>query len=375
MTLSTDKLGRSQRWVIKLGSALLRGDDTGLNTDLIRSLAHACVELRGQGIDVVLVSSGAIANGMARLGWSARPSELPQLQAAAAVGQMGLIRAYQRAFEEFEVETAQVLLTSADLSDRTRYLNARSALRSMLTFGIVPVINENDTVATDEIQFGDNDTLGALVGNLIEADLLVILTDQDGLYDADPRTHPDARLVKEGEAGDPSLEGYAGGSGSLGRGGMRTKVLAAAKAARSGAATAICSGRDPQNLIKIARGENPGTLLSAATGRMAARKQWLAGRMRANGRLTVDAGAERVLLEGGKSLLPVGVVAVEGRFQRGDLVDCVSATSAKVIARGLVNYSSEEALRIAGQSSRSIETLLGYIDEPELIHRDNLALL
>jgi len=375
MTLSTDKLGRSQRWVIKLGSALLRGDDTGLNTDLIRSLAHACVELRGQGIDVVLVSSGAIANGMARLGWSARPSELPQLQAAAAVGQMGLIRAYQRAFEEFEVETAQVLLTSADLSDRTRYLNARSALRSMLTFGIVPVINENDTVATDEIQFGDNDTLGALVGNLIEADLLVILTDQDGLYDADPRTHPDARLVKEGEAGDPSLEGYAGGSGSLGRGGMRTKVLAAAKAARSGAATAICSGRDPQNLIRIARGENPGTLLSAATGRMAARKQWLAGRMRANGRLTVDAGAERVLLEGGKSLLPVGVVAVEGRFQRGDLVDCVSATSAKVIARGLVNYSSEEAARIAGQSSRSIETLLGYIDEPELIHRDNLALL
>ncbi len=375
MTLSTDKPGRSQRWVIKLGSALLRGDDTGLNTDLIRSLAHACVELRGQGIDVVLVSSGAIANGMARLGWSARPSELPQLQAAAAVGQMGLIRAYQRAFEEFEVETAQVLLTSADLSDRTRYLNARSALRSMLTFGIVPVINENDTVATDEIQFGDNDTLGALVGNLIEADLLVILTDQDGLYDADPRTHPDARLVKEGEAGDPSLEAYAGGSGSLGRGGMRTKVLAAAKAARSGAATAICSGRDPQNLIRIARGENPGTLLSAATGRMAARKQWLAGRMRANGRLTVDAGAERVLLEGGKSLLPVGVVAVEGRFQRGDLVDCVSATSAKVIARGLVNYSSEEALRIAGQSSRSIETLLGYIDEPELIHRDNLALL
>ena len=375
MTLSTDKPGRSQRWVIKLGSALLRGDDTGLNTDLIRSLAHACVELRGQGIDVVLVSSGAIAHGMARLGWSARPSELPQLQAAAAVGQMGLIRAYQRAFEEFEVETAQVLLTSADLSDRTRYLNARSALRSMLTFGIVPVINENDTVATDEIQFGDNDTLGALVGNLIEADLLVILTDQDGLYDADPRTHPDARLVKEGEAGDPSLEGYAGGSGSLGRGGMRTKVLAAAKAARSGAATAICSGRDPQNLIRIARGENPGTLLSAATGRMAARKQWLAGRMRANGRLTVDAGAERVLLEGGKSLLPVGVVAVEGRFQRGDLVDCVSATSAKVIARGLVNYSSEEALRIAGQSSRSIETLLGYIDEPELIHRDNLALL
>lgn len=375
MTLSTDKVGRSQRWVIKLGSALLRGNDTGLNTDLIRSLAHACVELRGRGIDIVLVSSGAIANGMARLGWSARPSELPQLQAAAAVGQMGLIRAYQRAFEEFEVETAQVLLTSADLSDRTRYLNARSALRSMLTFGIVPVINENDTVATDEIQFGDNDTLGALVGNLIEADLLVILTDQDGLYDADPRTHPDARLVKEGEAGDPSLEGYAGGSGSLGRGGMRTKVLAAAKAARSGAATAICSGRDPQNLIKIARGENPGTLLSAATGRMAARKQWLAGRMRANGRLTVDAGAERVLLEGGKSLLPVGVVAVEGRFQRGDLVDCVSATSAKVIARGLVNYSSEEAVRIAGQSSRSIETLLGYIDEPELIHRDNLALL
>ncbi|NBT29218.1 MAG: glutamate 5-kinase, partial [Gammaproteobacteria bacterium] len=289
--------------------------------------------------------------------------------------QMGLIRAYQRAFEEYGVETAQVLLTSADLNDRGRYLNARGALRSMLALGIVPVVNENDTVATEEIQFGDNDTLGALVGNLIEADLLVILTDQEGLFNADPTENPQAQLVRDGRAGDPALEGYAGGIGLMGRGGMKTKIQAAAKAARSGASTVICSGRELDNLRKIAFGEYPGTLLKASSGRMVARKQWLAGRMRSSGRLVIDEGAERVLAEGGKSLLPVGVVEVTGEFWRGDLVDCVSKASGRIIARGLVNYSSKEAATIAGKSSTLIETLLGYIDEPELIHRDNLALL
>jgi len=301
MTRSTEKPRQNQRWVIKLGSALLRGADSGLNTALIQSLAQICSELRNQGIEVVLVSSGAIANGLARLGWTSRPSELPQLQVAAAVGQMGLIRAYQRAFEEYGVETAQVLLTSADLNDRGRYLNARGALRSMLALGIVPVVNENDTVATEEIQFGDNDTLGALVGNLIEADLLVILTDQEGLFDADPTENPQAQLVRDGRAGDPALEGYAGGIGLMGRGGMKTKIQAAAKAARSGASTVICSGRELDNLRKIAFGEYPGTLLKASSGRMVARKQWLAGRMRSSGRLVIDEGAERVLAEGGRA--------------------------------------------------------------------------
>ena len=375
MTRSTEKPRQNQRWVIKLGSALLRGADSGLNTALIQALAQICSELRNQGIEVVLVSSGAIANGLVRLGWTSRPSELPQLQVAAAVGQMGLIRAYQRAFEEYGIETAQVLLTSADLNDRGRYLNARGALRSMLALGIVPVVNENDTVATEEIQFGDNDTLGALVGNLIEADLLVILTDQEGLFDADPTANPKAQLVRDGRAGDPVLEGYAGGIGLMGRGGMKTKIQAAAKAARSGASTVICSGRELDNLRKIALGEYPGTLLKASSGRMVARKQWLAGRMRSSGRLVIDEGAERVLAEGGKSLLPVGVVEVTGEFRRGDLVDCVSKASGRIIARGLVNYSSKEAATIAGKSSTLIETLLGYIDEPELIHWDNLALL
>ena len=375
ITDSAGKSRRAQRWVIKLGSAILAGADSGLNTPLIQALADKALELRARGIEIVLVSSGAIAHGMARLRWTRRPHELHQLQAAAAVGQMGLIRAYQRAFERHNVETAQVLLTSADLNDRRRYLNARSALRSMLELGIVPVINENDTVATEEIQFGDNDSLGALVGNLIEADYLVILTDQEGLYEADPRSHPDAVLVREGKAGDPALAAFAGGSGALGRGGMQTKLQAAAKAARSGASTIICSGRHLENLTKIAEGNYPGTLLRATSGRIAARKQWLAGRMQTSGRLLIDDGAAGVLRGGGKSLLPVGVVRVEGRFQRGDLVDCVSVVTGETIARGLVNYSAEDALKIAGKASGAIEELLGFIDEPELIHRDNMVVL
>jgi glutamate 5-kinase len=365
----------TQRWVIKLGSALLAHPKTGLNLPLIATLSKVCVELQKKGVDSVLVSSGAISQGLVRLGWSGRPHELHQLQVAAAVGQMGLIRAYQVAFEAHGIQTAQVLLTSADLNDRTRYLNARSALRSMLEIGIVPVVNENDTVVTEEIQFGDNDSLGALVGNLIEADYLVILTDQDGLFESDPRHNPAAQLVREGFAGDPALEKFAGPSGVLGRGGMLTKLQAAAKAARSGASTVICSGRNPESLFGILQGSIPGTLLKAASGRMAARKLWLAGRMQSRGRLFVDAGAEKVLVDSGKSLLPVGVTRIEGEFQRGDLVDCLTEEGERLMARGLVNYSAEETRKIAGQSSLKIEEQLGYVDEPELIHRDNMVLV
>ena len=372
---TSSKEGVRQRWVIKLGSALLSHATEGLNQPLIASLADACVQLREQGIDPILVSSGAISQGMVRLGWKTRPHELHQLQVAAAVGQMGLIRAYQSAFEDYGVETAQVLLTSADLNNRNRYLNARSALRSMLEMGIVPVVNENDTVVTEEIQFGDNDSLGALVGNLIEADYLVILTDQEGLYEADPRHNPKAQLVREASAGDPLLEQYAGPSGALGRGGMLTKLQAAAKAARSGASTIICSGRNPQVLLSIPRGDVPGTFLKAASGRMAARKLWLAGRMQSLGRVYIDAGACSVLVGSGRSLLPVGVTRVEGDFQRGDLVDCLADEDGRLIARGLANYSALEAAKIAGQSSLNIEEHLGYVDEPELIHRDNMVLV
>ena len=367
--------GEGQRWVIKLGSALLAGTESGLNLSLISSLVDTCVHLRHEGIEPVLVSSGAIAQGMSRLGWQVRPHELYRLQAAAAVGQMGLVQAYQQAFEKFGVHTAQVLLTGADLNDRTRYLNARSALRSMLALGIVPVVNENDTVVTEEIQFGDNDTLGALVSNLVEAEYLVILTDQQGLFEADPRKKPDAALVKEARAGDVALEHYAGPGGELGRGGMLTKLQAAAKAARSGASTVICSGFEPAALHGIIQGRFPGTLLRAGSGRVAARKQWLAGRMRAQGQLFLDEGAVAVLVNSGKSLLPVGVTRVAGNFQRGDLVDCLAEEGTEVIARGLVNYAAADARQIVGKPSSRIESILGYVDEPELIHRDNMVVL
>ncbi|MDP6950589.1 MAG: glutamate 5-kinase [Arenicellales bacterium] len=367
--------GEGQRWVIKLGSALLAGTESGLNLSLISSLVDTCVHLRHEGIEPVLVSSGAIAQGMSRLGWQVRPHELYRLQAAAAVGQMGLVQAYQQAFEKFGVHTAQVLLTGADLNDRTRYLNARSALRSMLALGIVPVVNENDTVVTEEIQFGDNDTLGALVSNLVEAEYLVILTDQQGLFEADPRKKSDAALVKEARAGDVALEHYAGPGGELGRGGMLTKLQAAAKAARSGASTIICSGFEPAALHGIIQGRFPGTLLRAGSGRVAARKQWLAGRMRAQGQLFLDEGAVAVLVNSGKSLLPVGVTRVAGNFQRGDLVDCLAEEGTEVIARGLVNYAAADARQIVGKPSSRIESVLGYVDEPELIHRDNMVVL
>ena len=369
-----EKLGKSRRWVIKIGSALLTNDGRGLDFNAIAGWVEQMVGLKSAGRELVLVSSGAVAEGMCRLGWKKRPHALYELQAAAAVGQMGLVQAYESRFQQHGMHTAQVLLTHEDLADRRRYLNARSTLRALLKLNVIPVVNENDTVATEEIKFGDNDTLAALVANLVEADLLVILTDQKGVYDCDPRQHPNAKLLTEVAADDPELERVAGGGGALGRGGMITKVRAARRAARSGASTIIVSGREPDVLRRVSEGDQVGTLLTPQQGPIAARKQWLAGQLSARGRLKLDAGAVNVLKQSGRSLLPVGVTAVEGGFRRGELVICESPDGAEV-ARGLVNYSAEEAARIIGQPSDKIESILGYVDEPELIHRDNLVMI
>ncbi len=374
MTTSRQKISDARRWVIKIGSALLTNEGMGLKAESLDVWIKQIVALRESGIEIVLVSSGSIAEGVKRLGWSKRPSALHELQAAAAVGQMGLIQAWEQSFQVYDAHTAQVLLTSEDVSDRRRYLNARSTLRTLVELGIIPVVNENDTVATDEIQLGDNDTLAGLVANLIEADLLVILTDQAGLYDDDPRHNPNATLVEEGRAGDTQLDSFAGKGGMLGRGGMRTKLQAASTAAKSGADTIIASGLEPGVLERIAGGENIGTILTAERAPVAARKQWLAGQTQLKGELVLDAGAARVLKQDGRSLLAVGVTGVKGNFRRGEIVSCCDE-SGREIARGLVNYNSDEANRIKGQASEKIESLLGYVDEPELIHRDNLILM
>lgn len=373
-TSARESLKNRRRVVVKIGSALLTRDGQGLNTEGIQDWAAQLVQLRSRGLEVVLVSSGAVAAGMQRLGRGTRPHALHELQAMAAVGQMNLVQVYESAFQRHGLHTAQVLLTHEDLADRGRYLNSRSTLRTLLEFGVIPVVNENDTVATEEIRFGDNDTLAALVANLIEADLLLILTDQRGLYDRDPRQDPEAKLVTEGKAGDPQLLSMAGGSGVLGRGGMRSKLLAAEKAARSGASTVIASGRESNVITRVLDGEVVGTHLHAAQGRVAARKQWLAGQLRAMGKLRLDAGAVKVIRDGGKSLLPVGVRDIEGAFARGEIVSCLDPEGREV-ARGLVNYSSEETARIIGKPSDKIESILGYVDEPELIHRDNMVVL
>ncbi len=369
------QLAKSSRWVIKIGSSLVTDDGQGLDTEAIRSWTEQIASLRKLGKEILLVSSGAVAEGMVRLGWHERPSALHELQAAAAVGQMGLVQTYESCFKQHGILSAQILLTHEDLSDRRRYLNARSTLRSLLDLGVIPIINENDTVATDEIRFGDNDTLAALVANLVEADALIILTDQQGLYTADPRQNPDAELVSIGQANDAKLHRMAGSSGGrLGRGGMSTKLTAAQRASRSGTATLITSGRNENALKAIAEESEAGTLLLPDTEPMAARKQWLAGHLKVSGKLVLDAGASRVLRESGKSLLPVGVTSVSGNFIRGEMVSCIS-DSGEEIARGLVNYNALEAAKICGRSSSDIEEILGYIDEPELIHRDNLVLV
>ena len=373
----TDKLKTSEckRWVIKIGSSLLTDEGRGLDVAAIDSWVDQMVALRRDGLELLLVSSGAVAEGITRLGWSERPHALHELQAAAAVGQMGLIQAYESRFQTYGLHTAQVLLTHDDLANRQRYLNARSTLRTLLGLNVIPVVNENDTVTTEEIRFGDNDTLAALVANLIEAELLVFLTDQQGLFSSDPRTNPDAELIQEAQAGAAQLESMASGSGGvLGRGGMLTKVRAAARAARSGTLTVITSGREENILKRIAADNFRGTRLYSASEPLAARKQWLAGQLQVRGSLTLDAGAMKVLQGAGSSLLPVGVTRVEGEFERGDLVVCFGPGGEEV-ARGLVNYSAAESRRIIGHASKRIESILGYVDEPELIHRDNLVLL
>jgi glutamate 5-kinase len=367
------KVAASRRWVVKIGSALLTNDGQGLDHAAIAGWVEQIVSLRQQGVEVVLVSSGSVAEGMARLGWKQRPKAMHDLQAAAAVGQMGLVHTWEQSFKAHGVHTAQVLVTHDDLSDRKRYLNARSALLALIDHGVVPVVNENDTVVTDEIRFGDNDTLGALITNLVEADVLVILTDQQGMFDADPRSNPNAKLIPCARASDPALLAMAGGSaGSLGRGGMATKLRAAQLAARSGAASVIVGGRLPDVLRRIQQAETVGTLLLADDSPMAARKQWLAGHLQMRGVLTLDAGAAKALREKGVSLLPVGVRDVTGQFSRGEMVSCVGPDKQRV-ACGLVNYSSEEARKIMGQGSDSITAILGYADEKELIHRDNMV--
>ena len=365
----------ARRLVVKVGSSLVTADGRGLDHAALSRWAGQIAALAEQGKQVVLVSSGAIAEGIARLGWSKRPHALNQLQAAAAVGQMGLVQAYESIFRTHGLHAAQVLLTHEDLADRTRYLNARSTLRTLLELRVVPIINENDTVATDEIRLGDNDTLGALVTNLIEADCLIILTDQTGLFTADPRRDPRATLVAEAHAGDPELERMAGGAGSnIGTGGMLTKILAAKRAARSGAHTIICSGHEDNVLLRLAAGEAIGSQLVAQQAPLDARRQWLADHLQLRGALVLDAGAVKALREDGKSLLPVGIQTVTGEFARGEVVALLDADGHE-IARGLTNYSASEARRIQGKPSSEIEMTLGYMDEPELVHRDNLVVL
>ena len=369
------ELQSAKRLIIKVGSSLVTNDGRGLDHAAIQNWAAQIASLRKMGREVILVSSGAIAEGMQRLGFAKRPTEIDELQACAAVGQMGLAQIYETSFRQHDIGTAQVLLTHADLADRERYLNARSTLRTLLRFGIVPIINENDTVVTDEIKLGDNDTLGALVANLIEADALIILTDQAGLFSADPRKNPDAEFIHHAIAGDARLEEMAGGAGSsIGRGGMLTKILAAKRAAASGAHTVIAWGREPEILVRLLQGEAIGTHLIAQTAPLAARKQWLQDHLQTTGQFILDDGAVNKLVGEGKSLLPIGVVEVLGEFGRGAAVTCLSQ-SGVAVARGLSNYSSSDARRIKRHASTEIADILGFIEESELIHRDNLVLL
>ena len=373
--LSRDRIPSSRRWVVKIGSAMLTRDGQGLDREAFASWVEQMAAWVNGGHELVLVSSGAVAEGMCRLGWDRRPRTLHQLQAAAAVGQMGLVRAWETCFAKRGLHTAQILLTHDDLTDRSRYLNARSTLRALLELGVVPVVNENDTVANDELRFGDNDTLAALVANLIEADLLVLLTDQQGLFDADPRGNPDARLIPQARVNEAKLDNVAGDTaGGLGSGGMFTKLRAARLAARSGTATVIAHGREPEVLTRIAAGEPIGTLLIPAQEADAARKQWLAGHLKLAGYLTLDDGAVKALKQGGRSLLAVGIKRVSGDFSRGEVVACRDQRG-RELARGLVNYSADEIDRVKGLPSRAIAEVLGYVDDEEIIHRDNLVLV
>ncbi|WP_435695364.1 glutamate 5-kinase [Uruburuella suis] len=374
MQKAIENLSQARLLVVKVGSSLVTAEGRGIDQQALAQWAAQIAQLNKRGVQVIFVSSGAIAEGIKRLGWPRRPKALNELQAAAAVGQMGIAQAYENAFAPHGINTAQILLTHEDLSNRTRYLNARSTLRTLLAHGIVPIINENDTVTTDEIKLGDNDTLGALVTNLVEADALVILTDQQGLYDSDPRKNPQARLINRIAAEHPDLESMAGGVGSsVGTGGMYTKVTAAKRAALSGAATVVASGREPDVLVRLIQGDAVGTLFTSEHSRINARKQWLLGQVQLSGRVVVDEGAARAVAEQHASLLPVGCVRAEGHFYRGELVAVVDG-GGKEIARGLANYNSSETAKILRTPSAQIERKLGYVMEDELIHRDNMAL-
>ena len=373
MVNNRDCIKNSKRWVVKIGSALLTANGNGLDKEAIALWAEQIVHQLESGIEIIIVSSGAVAEGMSRLNWIERPNSVHGLQVAAAVGQTGLVQAYESQFQEYGRNTAQILLDHDDISNRERYLNVRNTLQELIKLGVIPVINENDTVATDQIRFGDNDTLAALVANIIDADLLVILTDQDGLFDADPRKNPNANLITNGSSQDESLLELAGSSSTLGRGGMITKLKAAKLAARSGANTVIAGGRVNQILSRLSEGEALGTMLISDKEPIAARKQWLVGRLKVCGSLTLDLGASKMLTDCGKSLLPVGVLSIKGTFYKGDLVTCVDEKGLEV-ARGLVNYNSEESAKILGKSSEMIADELGYCDAEELIHRDNLVL-
>jgi len=367
-------LAKSRKWVVKIGSALLTDDGRGLDYQAIGRWVDQLVALKAQGVDVVLVSSGAIAEGMTRLGWNKRPAQVYRLQAAAAVGQMGLVQVYEANFDRHNTRTAQVLLTHEDLSDRKRYLNARGTLCTLLELGVVPVVNENDTVITDEIKFGDNDTLAALVANLVEAEVVVLLTDQLGLFSADPREDENATLISQAKADDPMIASVAGAGGVFGRGGMVTKVRAAKLAARSGAVTVIASGRVGDVLLKIRAGQELGTLILPSRSPLVARKQWLAGQLQIRGTVVVDDGAREALQQRGKSLLPAGVKSVSGAFSRGDMVLIVDELGVE-LARGLVNYAADQARSIIGMSSAMIQQTIGFVNEDELVHRDNFVLV
>jgi len=369
-----EAISRSKRIVIKIGSALLTNDGKGLDHEAMASWVAQMALLRSAGVEVVLVSSGAVAEGMKRLGWSTRPDSLHELQAAAAVGQMGLVQAYEVEFQKYQLHTAQILLVHDDLSNRTRYLNARNTIQTLIGLGVIPIVNENDTVATDEIRFGDNDTLAAVVANTIDADLLIILTDQQGMFSEDPRKNPNAILIDEVPASNPDLLAMASGAGALGRGGMTTKVRAAQLAARSGTDTIIVGGRQAEVITQVMQGNNVGTLLFSEQQPLEARKLWLAGLMKSKGIVVLDDGAVTAVKRGGVSVLPVGVVDIKGQFAEGEMVTCVDLQGAE-IAKGLVNYSSAEAMRLMGVTSHRLIEVLGYEGEPEIMHCDNLVIL
>lgn len=371
MSSSRDKIKASKRWVVKIGSALITDKGCGLKHERLNTWIAQIAELGKRGIEVVIVSSGAVAEGITRLGWKQRPTQVHQLQAAAAVGQMGLIQAYEVGFQKYDKHTAQILLTHEDVANRERYLNARTSINTLIGLGVIPVINENDSVATEEIRFGDNDTLAGMVANLIEADVLVLLTDQDGLYTADPNRDNNAELISEASVNDTKLDTYAGEGGALGRGGMRTKIKAARIAARSGSQTVIAPGNEHNVILRIADAEEIGTLLTGTEETVNARRLWLAGQGKMNGSVSIDDGAVRALKENNKSLLPVGIKSVNGEFNRGEVIACLDMNG-KEIARGLTNYNSAQAKMILGKSSQDIKKLFGNLEDDEFIHRDNL---